>query len=60
MYILTSPAKLRPEEDCAVDAQQQLNITDPTSRQRVSPSTNPQLFTNNLRKKGGKLVASLR
>jgi hypothetical protein len=32
--ILMNPMGLRPEKGCAGDAQQKLNTTDPTSRQR--------------------------
>jgi hypothetical protein len=40
--VLMSPAGLRPEKDSAGEAQQQLKITDPTSRQRGRfTSTNP-------------------
>jgi hypothetical protein len=45
--------RLRPEKGCAGDARQNLNTTDPTSRQRGRPtSTNPQLSKNNPRDKG--------
>jgi hypothetical protein len=38
-----SPTGLGPENDCAGEAQQQLQTTDPSSCQRESPtSTNPQ------------------
>jgi hypothetical protein len=37
--MVMSPAELRPEKDCAGEAQQQLKITDPTSRQRERPTT---------------------
>jgi hypothetical protein len=43
-----SPTGLGPENDCAGEDQQQLKITDPSSRQRGRPkSTNPQLSDNN-------------
>jgi hypothetical protein len=36
--MVISPVGLRPEKDCAVEAQQQLKTTDPTSRQRERAS----------------------
>jgi hypothetical protein len=45
--MLMSPVGLRSEKGCAGDAQQKLETTDPTSRQRGRPtSTNPQLSKN--------------
>jgi hypothetical protein len=39
--MLTNPAGLRPEEERAAEAQQQVKTTNPTSRQRGFPiSTN--------------------
>jgi hypothetical protein len=44
----TSPAGLGPKNDCAGEDQQQLQTTDPSSRQRGLPkSTNPQQSDNN-------------
>jgi hypothetical protein len=46
--MVTSPTGLGPESDCAGEGQQQLQTTDPSSRQRGRPkSTNPQLSDNN-------------
>jgi hypothetical protein len=46
-----SPVGLRSEKGCAGDARKKLKSTDPTSRQRGSPtSTNPQLSKYNQRK----------
>jgi hypothetical protein len=46
--MLISTVGLSSEKGCAGDAQQQLKITDMTSRQRGRPtSTNPQLSKNN-------------
>jgi hypothetical protein len=43
-----SPAGLGPENDCSVEGQQQLQTTDPSSRQRGRPtSINPQLSDSN-------------
>jgi hypothetical protein len=45
--MLMSPVGHKPEKGCAVDAQQNLKITDPTSRQRGrSTSINPKLSKN--------------
>jgi hypothetical protein len=42
--MVASPKGLGPENDCADEGQQQLQTTDPSSRQRERPtSTNPQL-----------------
>jgi hypothetical protein len=55
------PSGLRPEKDSAGDAQQQMETTDPTSRQRGRPtSTNPQLCKRLVKEKGEKLVAGPR
>jgi hypothetical protein len=51
----------RPEKDCTGEAQQQLKITDPTSRQRGHlTSTNPELSEIVLKKEGEKLIAGSR
>jgi hypothetical protein len=42
--MVTSPPGLGPENDCTAEGQQQLQMTDPASRQRKCPTlTNPQL-----------------
>jgi hypothetical protein len=42
--MVASPKGLEPENECAGDGQQQLQTTDPSSRQRERPtSTKPQL-----------------
>jgi hypothetical protein len=44
----TSPMEVGPENDCAGEAQQELQTTDPVSRQRGRPKpTNPQLSDKN-------------
>jgi hypothetical protein len=44
----TSPMGLGPKNDCAGEGQQELQTTDPSSRQRgCSKSTNPQLSESN-------------
>jgi hypothetical protein len=46
--MVASPKGLGPDNDCAGEDQQQLQTTDPSSRQRERPtSTNPQLSDNN-------------
>jgi hypothetical protein len=45
-----SPTEIRPGKDCAGEAQKQLSITDPSSRQRMLPIiTNPQLSEDNFK-----------
>jgi hypothetical protein len=58
--MVLGPAGLRPERDCASEDQQQLQITDPSSRQRgCYKITNPQLSKENFKEKE-KLVAGPR
>jgi hypothetical protein len=46
--MVASPKGLGPENNCAGEGQQQLQKTDPYSRQRERPiSTNPQLSNSN-------------
>jgi hypothetical protein len=46
--MVASPTGLGPENDCAGEGQEQLQATDPSSRERGRPiSTNPQLFDSN-------------
>jgi hypothetical protein len=46
--MVAGPTGLGPENDCAGEDQQQLKMTDPSSRQRERPtSTNPQLLDSN-------------
>jgi hypothetical protein len=46
--MVASPKGLGPDNDCAGEGQQQLQTTDPSSRQRERPtSTNPQLSESN-------------
>jgi hypothetical protein len=46
--MVMSPAGLGPENDCAGEAQQQLYMADPSSRQTERPtSTNQQLSDSN-------------
>jgi hypothetical protein len=46
--MVASPTGLGPESDCAGERQQQLQTTDPSSRQRERlTSTNPQQFDSN-------------
>jgi hypothetical protein len=46
--MITSPTVLGPENYCSGEGQQQLQTTDPSSRQRGRPtSTNPQLSDSN-------------
>jgi hypothetical protein len=46
--MVASPNGLEPENDCAGEALQQLQTTDPSSRQKERPkSTNPQLLESN-------------
>jgi hypothetical protein len=46
--MVACPKLLGPETDCAGKGQQQLQTTDPSSRQRGRPkATNPQLPNNN-------------
>jgi hypothetical protein len=55
-----SSAGLRPETDCFGEAQQQKQITDPSSRQRGRHKiTNPQLSKDNFKEKE-KLVKGTR
>jgi hypothetical protein len=49
---LTSTAALGPGNDCACEAQPQLNTADPASRQRGLPTiTSPQLSIDNFKRK---------
>jgi hypothetical protein len=51
-----SPVGLRSEKGCAGDARQKLKSTDPTSRQRGSPtSTNPKLSKKIIKERMGKI-----
>jgi hypothetical protein len=43
----TSPTELGPEHDYAGERQQQLEMTDQSSRQRERLTTNPQLSNSN-------------
>jgi hypothetical protein len=46
--MVASPNGIGPDNDCAGEAQQQLQTTDPSTRQRERPtSTNPQLSESN-------------
>jgi hypothetical protein len=46
--MVASPKGLGPDSDCADEGQQQLQTTDPSSRQRERPTlTNPQLSESN-------------
>jgi hypothetical protein len=59
--MVMSPVRLRSEKGCAGDARQKGKTINPTSRQSGRPiSTNPQIFKNNQRDKGKKLVAGPR
>jgi hypothetical protein len=46
--MVASPMGLGPEQDCAGESQQQLQMTDPSFRQTEGPTlTNPQLSASN-------------
>jgi hypothetical protein len=40
VFLVTSPAEIRPEKDCADEAQQQMKTTDPDLSSKRAPHVN--------------------